>query len=78
MIQFIILGLIITKELVVMLATAEMLMTKKSDSEYREFLKQGLENSLRHTSENCHIFSWCDQRYIWLLQIIYQELGIKK
>lgn len=27
----------------------------KSDSEYKEFLKQGVENSLRHTDKNCHI-----------------------
>lgn len=49
----------------------------KSDSEYKEFLKQGIENSLRHTDKNCHIFTWCDQRYIWLLQTIYQEFEIK-
>jgi DNA modification methylase len=49
----------------------------KSDDEYKKFLKQGLENSLRHTNENCHIFSWCDQKFIWLLQILYQELGVK-
>ena len=49
----------------------------KSDSEYKEFLKQGLENSLRHLDKNCHIFTWCDQRYIWLLQTIYQEFKIK-
>ena len=49
----------------------------KSNSEYQEFLKQGIENSLRHTDKNCHIFTWCDQKYIWLLQTLYQEFGIK-
>ncbi len=49
----------------------------KSDSGYKEFLKQGIENSLRHTDKNYHIFTWCDQRYIWLLQTLYQEFGIK-
>ncbi|MCK5332447.1 ParB N-terminal domain-containing protein [Candidatus Parcubacteria bacterium] len=49
----------------------------KSDSEYKEFLKQGIENSLRHVEKNCHIFTWCDQRYIWLLQTLYQEFKIK-
>ena len=49
----------------------------KSDPEYKEFLKQGIENSLKHTDKNCHIFTWCDQKYIWLLQTLYQESGIK-
>jgi len=49
---------------------------KKSDEEYKEFLKQGLENSLSHANDNCHVFTWCDQKYIWLLQILYKELGI--
>lgn len=49
----------------------------KSDSEYKEFLKQGIENSLRHMEKDIHIFTWCDQRYIWLLQTLYQEFEIK-
>lgn len=49
----------------------------KSDSEFKEFLKQGIKNSLRNIDKNCHIFTWCDQKYIWLLQTLYQELGIK-
>ncbi len=49
----------------------------KNDAEYREFLKQGLKNSLEHANKNCHVFTWCDQSYIWLIQTLYQELGIK-
>lgn len=49
----------------------------KSDEEYKEFLRQGMENSLNHSKDNCHIFTWCDQRYIWLIQTLYQELGVK-
>lgn len=49
----------------------------KSDSEYKEFLKQGLENSIRHASKDCHVFTWSDQNYIWLIQTLYRELGIK-
>jgi len=49
---------------------------KKIDEEYKEFLRQGLENSLNHAKENCHVFTFCDQRYIWLLQTIYKELEI--
>lgn len=49
----------------------------KSDKDYKEFLKAGLTNSLAHTNKNYHIFTWCDQSYIWLIQTLYQELGIK-
>ena len=49
---------------------------KKTDEEYKEFLKQGLENSLSHANKNCHVFTWCDQKYIWLLQTLYKEIGI--
>ncbi len=49
----------------------------KSDENYKEFLKQGMENSLAHSKDDCHIFTWTDQRNIWISQILYQELGIK-
>ena len=49
---------------------------KKSDEEYKEFLRQGLENSLNHANDNCHVFTFCDQKYVWLLQTLYRELGI--
>jgi len=48
----------------------------KSDEEYKEFLRQGLENSLDHANDNCHVFTWCDQKYVWLLQTLYKEIGI--
>ncbi|HVU06641.1 MAG TPA: DNA modification methylase [Candidatus Paceibacterota bacterium] len=48
----------------------------KSDVEYKKFLKSALGNALAHTKPNAHIFTYCDQRYIWLLQTLYQELGI--
>lgn len=50
---------------------------KKSDEEYKEFLKQGLINSIAHADDNCHVFTWCDQSYVWLVQTLYRELGIK-
>ncbi|MFA6228174.1 MAG: DNA methyltransferase [Patescibacteria group bacterium] len=49
----------------------------KTGSEYKDFLKQGLENSLRHAEKNCHVFTWNDQNNIWLVQTLYKELGIK-
>lgn len=50
---------------------------KKSDSEYHDFLKIVLQNGLDHCSPDTHIFCWCDERYIGLLQSLYSELGIE-
>jgi DNA modification methylase len=49
----------------------------KTDSEYREFLKKTMTNALAVSSENAHLFYYCDQRYIGLIQDIYKELRIK-
>ncbi|OFX81534.1 MAG: hypothetical protein A2X20_06200 [Bacteroidetes bacterium GWE2_40_15] len=48
----------------------------KTDAEYKEFLKQALANCLAVCQPDTHFFTYCDQRYIWLLQTLYQELGI--
>lgn len=50
---------------------------KKSDSEYKDFLKKGLENALSVAKKDSHFFYFCDQKYIWLLQELYRELGIE-
>ena len=49
----------------------------KKDSDYKEFLKKGITNSLDHARNNCHVFTWCDQSYIWLIQTLYQESEVK-
>lgn len=49
----------------------------KSEAEYKNFLKTSIENGLSVSTENVHVFYYCDQKYVWLLQTIYQELGIK-
>ena len=48
----------------------------KSRSEYRRFLKASLSNALCYTKKNCHFFTYCDEKYIGLLQDIYRKLGI--
>jgi len=50
---------------------------KRTDSEYSDFIKKSLECALSVTKENAHIFYWCDQSYIWLIQTLYRELGIQ-
>lgn len=49
----------------------------KSNDEYSEFLTKSILNLLQHTSPDCHIFYWCDQKYIGLLQSIYTQQGIE-
>lgn len=48
----------------------------RSDEEYRALLKQSMEAALAVTQENAHVFYWCDQTYIWLVQTLYRELGL--
>lgn len=48
----------------------------KPDEEYKMFLKASMESALAVTGENAHVFYWSDQTYIWLVQVLYRELGI--
>lgn len=48
----------------------------KSDDEYRIFVKTIMQNALSVTKQHAHIMFWCDERYVWLLQTLYKELGI--
>lgn len=49
----------------------------RTDSEYKEFIKQTLENALSVAKKDVHVFYWSDQKYIWLIQTLYQEFGIE-
>jgi DNA modification methylase len=48
----------------------------KSDEDYRLFLNGLIKNSLSVSKKNAHVFFWCDQKYIGLLQSLYKELKI--
>ena len=48
----------------------------RSNSDYEMFLRQSLKNGLSVCAKDVHVFTYCDQRYIWLLQNLYCELGI--
>lgn len=49
----------------------------KTDVEYRDLLKRSLENALSVSEPDTHVFYWCDEIYIGLIQDIYRELGIE-
>jgi len=48
----------------------------RSEEAYRQLIKKSLENALAVSKSNLHVFYWSDQKYIWLMQTLYQELGI--
>lgn len=48
----------------------------KPDHEYREFLKRSMGNALSVTKANAHVYYWCDQKYIGMVQSLFSELGL--
>lgn len=50
---------------------------KRTDTEYKTFLCKTLEVALSISNPDTHIYYWCDESYIWLLQEIYRKLGIQ-
>lgn len=49
----------------------------KADRDYMAFVKATLASAVAVAGQNAHFFYWCDQRYIWVFQQIYKELGIE-
>jgi DNA modification methylase len=48
----------------------------KTDEEYRIFVKTVMQNALSVTKPDAHVFFFCDERYVWLFQSLYKELGL--
>jgi DNA modification methylase len=48
----------------------------KTDEEYRIFVKTIMQNALSVVKPDAHVFFWCDERYVWLFQELYKELGL--
>ncbi len=49
----------------------------KSESEYKSFLKTSIENTLAVIQKDSHIIFWADEKNVWILQMLYNELKIK-
>ena len=49
----------------------------KTSDEYRAFLKSLIQNSMSVSKPDAHFIFWCDERWVWLLQELYQELGVE-
>lgn len=50
---------------------------KRTDDEYKSFIKTALQNCLSVASPDVHFFYWCDEKYVFLLQELYKELSIE-
>jgi len=50
---------------------------QKTDSEYKGFLKKTINNALAVSKPDTHVFYYCDQNYIGLIQELFQEVGLK-
>lgn len=48
----------------------------RSYEEYTSFIRDTMIAALSVASPNAHVFYWCDQTYIGLMQDLYRELGI--
>ncbi len=48
-----------------------------SDSDYRSFLAATLHNGLLVTESDAHVFYWCDENYVGLVQSIFAEQGLE-
>ena len=51
-------------------------MDKRTDLEYKEFIRKSMISALSVVHTDAHVFYWCDESYIWLMQTVYRELGI--
>ncbi len=49
----------------------------KKDAEYQAFIEASVKNALAGAHPDAHVFYWCDERYVWLLQQLYEKLGVK-
>jgi len=49
----------------------------KKLAEYKDFIGDSIRGALSVSKANCHIFYWCDQNYIFLMQDIFSENAVK-
>ncbi len=49
----------------------------RSFQEYKNFLKESIKAALAVSKKDIHVFYWCDQVYIGVVQELYRELGIQ-
>lgn len=48
----------------------------KTDIEYRVFLKKSMASALAVTKKDAHVYYYCDQNYIGMVQSLFSEVGL--
>lgn len=48
----------------------------KKTNDYQDFIEKSLLNALSVGNKDVHVFYWCDEKYVWLLQKLYEKHGI--
>lgn len=48
----------------------------KSDLEFRKFLSDILRNAVSVTKDDCHVFTWLDEKYIGMMQDVFKATGV--
>jgi len=48
----------------------------KRVGEYEAFIQTSLKNALAVSKPDTHVFYWCDEKYVWLIQTIYNKSDI--
>lgn len=49
----------------------------KTDNDYKKFIGDTLRNAIAVSKKDAHVFYWCDENYIWVMQNLFQENGIE-
>lgn len=48
----------------------------KTDKNYSAFVEATIRNAVGHAAESAHVFYWCDERYIWVFQTLFEAYGV--
>ena len=56
--------------------TEKLVNDSKNTDDYGTFIEQSVKNALDVGKQDVHIFYWCDEKYVWLLQTLYEKFGV--
>ena len=57
--------------------TEKLVDDNKGTAEYEKFLDGAIKNALTASKPDAHVFFWCDEKYVWLLQQLYEKHGVQ-
>jgi DNA modification methylase len=56
--------------------SAQFVNDKKSVEQYEAFLDDAVRNALAASRPDAHVFFWCDEKYVWLVQQLYEKHSV--